>query len=203
MDVIYFPINDSQKVLKVRWDKAKLLILTGPAGCGKTAGALGQALMDMKGKRVAKLFLARPTISVDEQLGFMPGSMEEKLGVWAGAFKDCLGDLTYASLEDFDTELVAVGMLRGRTIKNAILIVDEAQNLTFNQLKCIVTRMGKNAKIILCGDPRQSDITSRTNPLEEISKKLMHLEGCCCIQFPKSDQVREPFVNIVLEALGE
>ena len=124
---------------------------------------MGQALIDMKGKRVAKLFLARPTISVDEQLGFMPGNMEEKLGVWAGAFKDCLGDLTYASLEDFDTELVAVGMLRGRTIKNAILIVDEAQNLTYNQLKCIVTRMGKNAKIILCGDPRQSDITSKTH----------------------------------------
>lgn len=202
-NVVYFPINDSQRVVKLRWDNSKLLILRGPAGTGKSNCAVGQALVDIANKRSKLVMLARPTVSCEEDLGFLPGDLSEKLGAWMGAFRDVLGDITTAKLEDFPVELVGVGMLRGRTVKNATLIVDEAQNLTYSQLKCIVTRVGKGGRVVLCGDSTQSDLRCNYSPLDDISKKLMNVEGACVINFSEKDQVREPFVNAVIEALGD
>lgn len=204
VDVLYVPVNDTQKAISHKWRNTKLGIFLGVAGTGKTTAALGQALSDLQNKKVHKIVLCRPTVAIDEDIGFLPGDTTEKLMPWLGAFSDVLGDISHNKLEDFqeNIEIVPVGMLRGRTIKKAVLIVDEAQNLSYNQLKCIITRVGIGGKIILCGDISQSDLPYSPNPLSVISKKVSHVEGVSLFNFTKEDQMREPFIIDILHALN-
>lgn len=202
LELIYVPINDTQKALQHKWANSKLVILTGVAGSGKTAGAVGQAFLDLMNKKITKLVLCRPTVAIEEDIGFLPGDINEKMLPWLGPFADVLGDFSNNALVDFPVEIVPVGMLRGRTIKNAVLIVDEAQNLTHNQIKCICTRVGKNGKIVLCGDSSQNDIGYKVTPLDEACKRLINVEGVSIFRFAESDQLREPFINLVVKALS-
>jgi hypothetical protein len=181
----------------------KLYLTNGFTPTHNTSSALAHSLIDLQKNKIKKLMLCRPTVAVEEDLGHLPGDMNEKLMPWMGSFLDVLGDMSHAKdFQHMNVELVPIGMLRGRTVKNAVLVVDEAQNLSYAQLVCAVTRVGFNGKIVLCGDPTQSDLRYSPNPFKQISERLEIVEGCNVIRFTKEHQVREPFINDVLDALN-
>jgi len=206
-DFSYKPGNPSQIEVFAKWRESKVLILTGPAGTGKTSCATAGAIGDIIHGKAERVYLCRPTVTIQEDLGFLPGSLNEKILPWMGSFSDVLGDMSHKKLEEIldIVEFIPVGMIRGRTIKNGTLICDEAQNLTYQQLKAILTRLGKNSKIILCGDPDQSDLNNNSNsdlnPLTEVSNKLQYLKEASIIRFTMKDQMRDEFVNEVINCL--
>lgn len=202
-DFAYKPGNPSQIEFFERLDKCKIIILIGPAGTGKTSCATAGAISYIINGKAEKVYLCRPTVTIQEDLGFLPGSLNEKIIPWMGSFSDVLGDMSHKKLEEIldIVEFIPVGMIRGRTIKNGILICDEAQNLTYQQLKAILTRLGKNSKIILCGDPEQSDLNSQVSPLTEVSDRLKYLSRAAIIRFNYQDQMRDEFVNEVINCL--
>ena len=207
---LYEPKNPAQKVAHKLFDEAQIMFLIGPAGTGKTAGAFGMALSDVLSKPHDTLTLARPMVTCDEETGFLPGDLSEKLGPWMGPFRDVYGSL---ATDKWDAlcrrmaerlELVPIGMLRSRTIRNGILICDEVQNCTYKQLKSIVTRCGENGRVILCGDPEQSDrFDPSDSPLYELRDKLSDLDTVVTVEFDgKHDQMRSPLVTALLERLS-
>jgi phosphate starvation-inducible PhoH-like protein len=211
-DFIYKPLSPAQEVAAELWPRSRILFFVGLAGSGKTTAALGMALRDAL--RVAhreqhgrmKLWLSRPTVACGESLGFLPGDVAEKLSPWLAPFHDCFGDLSNASWDALtkkvEIETVPVGMLRGRTIRNGVLIVDESQQLSPDQIKCIATRLGRNSKIVFCGDPAQSDVyTVRSSPLLEAAKKLDDLDTVATVRFTKNDQLRDQLVSDILDRL--
>lgn len=179
------------------WNESQALVITGGAGVGKTAVALAMALMRSK-----KVMLCRPAVPLDEDLGHLPGTMDEKLAPWLAPFADVLGDISEARhLHKWrDIEAVSIGLLGGRTVKNAVLIIDEAQNANFNQLRMALTRVGENGKVVLCGDYDQA-VVSGKNPLKDIAQRLTMVEGASVIHFPPEYQLRSKFVQRVLEVL--
>lgn len=201
-EVTYVPQNDPQRRLHDSWEESKLVILTGPAGTGKTAAALGEALSRAakQQKNSSRLWLCRPTVAVEEDLGFLPGDLTAKLLPWLAPFGDCLGSLSHTTLLDLAAwcELVPLGMLRGRTISRGTLIVDEAQNATRSQLVCAATRVGNGGRVVLCGDPEQAD---GFEALTSFASAVQHVPGVTWIQFDDADQVRSPFVTLLLSAL--
>lgn len=204
-EVLFTPVTNSQRAVVLAWGESKILFLTGPAGTGKTHAAFGLALRD-RNKRDFKIMLSRPLITCDhEDMGFLPGDKNEKLSPWMAPYADVLSSMSHMSLSDLSKriEFVPIGFLRGRSINNAVLIVDEAQNLTWKQLECIVTRVGLDGKVVLCGDPRQSDIYDpMKSPLLDMYTTLSHIDGVTHIKFTKNDVVRSGFVGEVLRALN-
>lgn len=200
----FVPRNANQKRVREEWGDAKLLILTGPAGTGKTAAAVSMAFADVMRGESRKVMLCRPMVSVEEDMGFLPGSVEDKITPWLGAVQDTLGSMYSANLESLrgKFEAASVGMLRGRTVFKSTLIVDEAQNSTYQQLVCAATRVGSGGRVVLCGDPAQSDLGITPNPLETFAKRVCKAEGVVWIQFGLADQVRDPFVSRILKLLG-
>lgn len=200
--VIYCPLNAGQRKLSQVWESTRIAILHGPAGTGKTHAAIGHAVTDML-ERGRRLMLARPLVTCDEEIGFLPGTLEEKLGPWMGAFSDVLGNMSKASMQWFTesdrVEFVQVGMLRGRTVQKCTLIIDEAQNLTESQLRCVLTRVGRDGRIVLSGDPTQSDIGQ--SELANVAKRIASLEGVSVIRFDEKDQMRDPLVNWILSRI--
>lgn len=201
--VIYTPLNQTQKAVGEVWKDTKLLILLGSAGTGKTACAVGLSLLDLINEKISRVILCRPTVSIDEELGFVPGTLDEKLAVWMGAFSCVLSDMSNEKLNEIPgVEFMAIGHCRGITVKSAVLIVDEAQNLTYKQLKAICTRIGRNGKVILCGDISQSDIFAKPLPLELACQKLVGIEGVSIFTFNAStDQLRDEFITKISKAL--
>lgn len=207
IELTYTPLNDAQKALREAWldDGVRLVICTGPAGTGKTTAALGEALTAKQKQRKSnsKLWLARPIVAVDEELGFLPGDVNAKLLPWLAPFGDCLGSLSNSTLADLaaECELVPLGLLRGRTINHGTLICDEMQNATYSQLVCAATRCGDSGRVVLCGDPEQSDLGSDPNPLLEFANRVRKCKGVRWIKFTDADQRRSPFVSDLLRTL--
>lgn len=209
LDEFYFyykPRSPAQEKAEELWKKSRIMFFLGPAGTGKTTSALGMAIRDSLKTENAQIWLSRPTIACGESLGYLPGDIDEKLMPWLAPFQDCFGDLSNDTfdnlLKKIDIEAVAVGMLRGRTIKNGFLICDEMQNATAPQIKCVLTRLGKNSKIILCGDTDQSDLyTSKKSPLLDAARKLADLEPVSIIYFSDKDQLRDKLITDILTLL--
>jgi len=185
-----------------------MLALVGEAGTGKTTAALGLALEDLRSGRIEKIMLTRPAISLGEEHGFFPGELEDKLGPWLSPFADVIGKEWKSILAKLGDriELVALGLSRGRTVKNAVLIADESQNISAAQLKCLATRPGENGKIILSGDEAQSDLRhwdliGGECPLIAFAKRMAKVEGFRTIRFLPEDQQRKPFVTAAVKAL--
>lgn len=199
MPEIYFkPRHPGQRRVAEVWDESQAIVITGMAGTGKTSISLALALS--KSDRVV---LCRPAVPIDEDLGFIPGDLGEKLKPWLSPFTDVLQDMSSGNtLEKWGkkVEVVSVGLLGGRTIKNATLVADEAQNLTYRQIVTALTRVGENGRVVLCGDYDQSVLPDPC-PLKIIANKLTAVKGASVIHFDASWQQRSEFVRRVLEVL--
>lgn len=204
VELVYAPLNAGQRELAEGWAGAKFVVLMGTAGTGKTTAALAHALQDYQAKRIRKIMLCRPTVSTEEDIGFLPGDLSMKLAPWLAPFADTLGCISQSTLDDLSAfiEFVPAGMLRGRTVRDAVLIVDEAQNLTRAQVVCAATRVGRRGKVVLCGDPSQSDLPAHPNPLADAARRVRRVPGALTVQFTEADQLRDEFVSAVLKALA-
>lgn len=195
--VHFLPANDAQRRASRAYERCEVLFLLGPAGTGKSHAALGLALADVlaQGKR-KKILLARPLVACDEEMGFLKGDLAEKLGPWHGALNDVLPSLTFTKpevlLQQGTIELSPLGLMRGRTVGRAVGILDEAQNCTLPQLRMFLTRIGEHGKLIVCGDPQQSDVPG--NAFSRVVRALHGVPGVGTILFPEEACVRHPLI---------
>ena len=178
----------------------------GPAGSGKTYTAIALAVKALKGKEVKKMILSRPAVEAGEKLGFLPGDMKEKIDPYLQPLYDALEDMIPAAkLKDYiETKVIQIAPLafmRGRTLSDAVIILDEAQNATVHQIKMFLTRLGMNAKMIVTGDVTQSDLPpSQESGLRHALKILRTVKGVGHIEFGKEDIVRHKLVQRIVEA---
>ncbi len=183
-----------------------LIIAEGPAGTGKTYTSIALAVKALKDREVKKIILTRPAVEAGERLGFLPGDMKEKLDPYLQPLYDALHDmLPYKRLEtwldDGTIQIAPLAFMRGRTLENAFVILDEAQNATVNQLKMFLTRMGVNSKFILTGDTTQIDLPRKNDSgLLQAIKILSGIEGISVIKFDERDIVRHRLVRRIVKA---
>lgn len=183
-----------------------LLFAIGPAGSGKTYTAIALAVRALKNKEIRKIILSRPAVEAGERLGFLPGDLKEKIDPYLQPLYDALKDMIPGSkLKEYtDNETIQIAPLaymRGRTLNDAIVILDEAQNTTRNQLKMFLTRMGRNAKFIVTGDVTQIDLpTKQSSGLVQAMQILKDIEGIKRITFNAKDIVRHKLVQKIVEA---
>lgn len=210
--------NSQRKFLELIRDK-EMIFATGPAGTGKSYLAVAAAVSMLQAKRVKKIILTRPAVEAGEKLGFLPGDMEEKINPYLRPLYDALGDMLgtaqlIAKQESGQIEVAPLAFMRGRTLNEAFLILDEAQNTTREQMKMFLTRMGYGSRAIITGDLTQIDLPPiHVSQLQEGEKKgetrsglvhalklLKHIPEIGFIHFKKSDVVRHPLVGQIVDA---
>ena len=183
-----------------------LLFATGPAGSGKTYTAIALAVKALRNKEVKRIILSRPAVEAGESLGFLPGDMKEKVDPYLQPLYDALSDMIPPKklTEYLETEIIQIAPLaymRGRTLNDAFVILDEAQNTTKNQLKMFLTRMGINAKFVITGDMSQIDLPRRSDSGLIHASKLLHgIRGIAFVEFDTSDIVRHRLVKEIVNA---
>jgi phosphate starvation-inducible protein PhoH and related proteins len=196
----------NQRVLVEECAKNDLIFAIGPAGTGKTYTAIALAVRALKNREIKKIILSRPAVEAGENLGFLPGDLKEKIDPYLQPLYDALQDMIPPrKLEDFIKEgiieIAPLAFMRGRTLSNAFVILDEAQNTTINQLKMFLTRMGLNAKFIITGDVTQIDLPRRSNSgLIFAMKLLQNIESISVVQFNTNDIVRHRLVRDIVDA---
>ncbi len=199
-------LTPNQQLLVDTMYKNDMVFAIGPAGTGKTYTGVALAVKALKEKQVKRIILTRPAVEAGENLGFLPGDMKEKLDPYMQPLYDALRDmLPPQSLEDYILkgiiQIAPLAFMRGRTLDNAFVILDEAQNTTHSQMKMFLTRMGKNAKFMITGDPGQVDLPRRTTSgLKEAILILKNVEGIGIIYLDDKDIVRHRLVKKVIEA---
>jgi phosphate starvation-inducible protein PhoH and related proteins len=183
-----------------------LLFAIGPAGTGKTYTAIALAVMAFRSKAIKRIILTRPAVEAGEHLGFLPGDVKEKLDPYLQPLYDALHDMIpvrklESLMEDGTIQIAPLAYMRGRTLDNACVILDEAQNATVNQVKMFLTRMGKNAKFIVTGDLTQIDLPNRSSSgLSYALNILKGIEGISIIHLDNRDIVRHRLVSRIIEA---
>ena len=196
----------NQRVMVEKMGKNDMLFAVGPAGTGKTYTAVALAVKALKEKEVRRIILTRPAVESGENLGFLPGDLKEKLDPYMQPLYDALRDMIpYERLDSYlEKEIIQIAPLafmRGRTLDNAFVILDEAQNTTHNQMKMFLTRMGKNAKFIINGDPGQVDLPKRQiSGLKEAMNTLKDIEGIAFVHFDDKDIIRHRLVKDIILA---
>ncbi len=196
----------NQRVLVEESVKNDLLFAIGPAGTGKTYTAIALAVRALKNKEIKKIILSRPAVEAGENLGFLPGDLKEKIDPYLQPLYDALLDMIPPrKLEDFirdgTIEIAPLAFMRGRTLSNAFVVLDEAQNSTINQLRMFLTRMGLNAKFIITGDITQIDLPRRSNSgLIFAMKLLQDIKSISIIRFNTNDIVRHRLVREIVDA---
>jgi phosphate starvation-inducible PhoH-like protein len=197
-------LNESQRRYINAIKSFELIFATGPAGTGKTwicgalaAQALNEGVID-------KIIITRPAVEAGESLGFLPGELEDKFDPFLRPFKDVLNERLGKSYVDYlmkvgRIEAAPLAYMRGRTFKNAFVILDEAQNTTPNQMKLFLTRIGSDCKIVVNGDTRQKDIHG-VSGLEDAIRRLSHIPSVKCVGFSRKDVVRSGLCQEVIEA---
>ncbi|MBQ8553056.1 MAG: PhoH family protein [Alistipes sp.] len=196
----------NQRRLVELYEKNDLLFAIGPAGSGKTYTAIALAVKALKEREVRRVILTRPAVEAGEKLGFLPGDMKEKLDPYLQPLYDALNDMIPAAklqkyLEDGTVQIAPLAYMRGRTLDNAFVILDEAQNTTRSQIKMFLTRMGRNAKFIVTGDVTQIDLPRKSDSgLTGAMNILREVEGIGIVEFDKRDIVRHPLVKHIVEA---
>lgn len=179
---------------------------TGPAGTGKTFLAMTLAVISLKEEKVSRIILTRPAVEAGEALGFLPGDLQEKLDPYLRPLHDALQDLlpmeeVQKHMERGTVEIAPLAYMRGRTLNNAFIILDEAQNSTAEQMLMFLTRLGFNSKVVITGDPTQVDLPpSKTSGLIEGPAALAKVEGIAHCRFEKRDVVRHPLVARIVQA---
>lgn len=196
----------NQRVMVEKMVKNDMLFAVGPAGTGKTYTAVALAVKALKEKEVRRIILTRPAVESGENLGFLPGDLKEKLDPYMQPLYDALRDMIpYERLDSYlEKEIIQIAPLafmRGRTLDNAFVILDEAQNTTHNQMKMFLTRMGKNAKFIINGDPGQVDLPKRQiSGLKEAMNTLKDVDGIAFVHFDDKDIIRHRLVKDIILA---
>ncbi len=186
--------------------KNDLLFAIGPAGTGKTYTAIALAVRALKNREIKRIILSRPAVEAGENLGFLPGDLKDKIDPYLQPLYDALQDMIPAKkLEEFmkdgTIQIAPLAFMRGRTLSNAFVILDEAQNTTVNQLKMFLTRMGLNAKFIVTGDITQIDLPRKTNSgLIHALEILGKIKSISVIKFDKKDIVRHRLVRDIVNA---
>ena len=183
-----------------------LVFATGPAGTGKTWLAVAQAVMLFERKDVDRIILSRPAVEAGERLGFLPGDMREKVDPYLRPIYDALDDLMDAriverALQNTEIEIAPLAFMRGRTLSNAAVILDEAQNTTSVQMKMLLTRLGENSRMMITGDPSQVDLPpGQKSGLAEAVRLLEGVEGIAHVKFGTADVIRHELVARIVEA---
>jgi phosphate starvation-inducible PhoH-like protein len=187
-------------------DRHDIVFGVGPAGTGKTYLAMAQAVAFLMGKRVSRIILARPAVEAGEKLGFLPGDLQEKVNPYLRPLYDALHDMLEADrverlLERGVIEVAPIAFMRGRTLNDAFVILDEAQNTTSEQMKMFLTRLGFGSKAVVTGDITQIDLPSgRISGLIEALRVVDGIEGIATIHFDERDVVRHLLVQRIVKA---
>lgn len=198
-----------QKLYIEELEKNSILFATGPAGTGKTYLAVAYAVNKLKKNEIKKIIITRPAVEAGEKLGFLPGDLKEKVDPYLipiyDALNDFLGKETVEKLvEKGVIEIAPLAYMRGRTLDHAIVILDEAQNTTSNQMKMFITRLGFDSKMIITGDMSQVDLQrNETSGLFEATHLLKNIKGIDQIKFGKYDVMRHPLVSKIIERYEE
>ena len=184
-----------------------IIFALGPAGTGKTYLAVAQAVSQLMTGSVQRLILSRPAVEAGEKLGFLPGDMKDKVDPYLRPLYDALYDCmppeqVERRIESGEIEIAPIAFMRGRTLADAFVILDEAQNTTREQMKMFLTRFGQKSRMVICGDPRQVDIPGgdRMSGLADAVDKLEGVDGFGTIRFSAADVVRHPIVGRIVEA---
>ncbi len=200
------PRNTNQALLVKAFNENDLTFALGPAGTGKTYVAIAMAVRALKNREVRKIILSRPAVEAGEKLGFLPGDMKDKIDPYLQPLYDALEDMIPAvKLKEYmETNVIQIAPLafmRGRTLNDAVIVLDEAQNTTVHQIKMFLTRLGMNAKMIITGDATQIDLPrSVTSGLIQALRVLKDVPGIGKVEFGKKDIVRHALVQRIVEA---
>ena len=198
--------TENQQRLVKAFEENDLVFATGPAGTGKTFVAIALAVKALKNKEIRKIILSRPAVEAGEKLGFLPGEMKDKLDPYLQPLYDALQDMVPGAklkeyMENNVIQIAPLAFMRGRTLNDAVIILDEAQNTTTHQIKMFLTRMGMNTKMIVTGDMTQIDLpSSQTSGLVQALKILKGVKGISFVELNKKDIVRHKLVTQIVEA---
>lgn len=197
--------NTAQKIAWSSFEQNDILFLLGPAGVGKTFLAMAFAISEILNKKRKKIILTRPIVDAGEHLGYLPGTFQEKINPYLAPLYDSMDALVGTDTQEREKinsciEIAPLAYLRGRTFINSVCILDEAQNCTKTQIKLFLTRLGEGSKIIVTGDPTQSDL--RDDPyINEAVKQLESVAGIGIMEFSGEQIVRHPLVGKIIEKL--
>ncbi|MFI3297147.1 MAG: PhoH family protein [bacterium] len=204
-----FARTTTQKQLVKAYEENDLLFAIGPAGSGKTYTAIALAVRALKNKEVKRLILSRPAVEAGEKLGFLPGDMKDKIDPYLQPLYDALEDmLPAAKLAELMTnktiQIAPLAFMRGRTLNDAVIILDEAQNTSVQQIKMFLTRMGLGSKMIVTGDMTQIDLPAhQKSGLRDAMEILQDVKGIAFVEFNKNDIVRHRLVQRIVDAYSK
>ena len=201
--------NNAQSVYLRALKKFELVFAEGPAGTGKTWLAVGHAVSLLEQGVVERIVLSRPAVEAGERLGFLPGDMREKVDPYLRPIYDALHDFMDARMVERGMqtgmiEVAPLAFMRGRTLSNACVLLDEAQNATTMQMKMFLTRLGEGSRMIVNGDPSQTDLpTGQRSGLNQAVQLLRQIEGVGHVKFLEGDVVRHDLVRRIVDAYGK
>ncbi len=200
------PKSKGQEQLIAAIDAHALVLALGPAGTGKTYLAIAKAVEALESGKVGRIVLSRPAVEAGESLGFLPGAMEDKLAPYLRPLYDALTDRLSAKrlkalMAEGLIEIAPVGFMRGRTLNNAFVVIDEAQNCTYGQIKMLLTRLGWHSTMVVTGDPAQTDLLPDLSGLSSVSERLELVPNIAVVRLGESDIVRHPLVASMLGVL--
>ncbi|MBV8192092.1 MAG: PhoH family protein [Alphaproteobacteria bacterium] len=200
------PRSENQRILMEAIEARPLTIAMGPAGTGKTYLAISAGVEALEAGTVARIVLSRPAVEAGENLGFLPGDMREKLDPYLRPLYDALNDRLGPKrlrqhLDDGTIEIAPVAFMRGRTLNNSFVLIDEAQNCTYGQLKMLLTRLGWHSTMVITGDPDQTDLLPEMSGLAQIGRRLEGLDDVAVVRLTDRDVVRHPLVGRMLSVL--
>jgi phosphate starvation-inducible PhoH-like protein len=200
------PQGENQRALMAAIGQQHLTLALGPAGTGKTYLAISAAVEALDAGRTGRIVLTRPAVEAGERLGFLPGDLQDKLAPYLRPLYDALaerigGKRLRQLIGEGAIEIAPVAYMRGRTLNNAFVVIDEAQNCTYGQIKMLLTRLGWHSTMVVTGDPDQSDLLEGLSGLSEIARRLEAITGVAVIRLTERDIVRHPLVGEMLSVL--
>ena len=198
--------SPGQQALMDAIEAKNLVLALGPAGTGKTYLAIAKAVESLEAGRVGRIVLSRPAVEAGESIGFLPGDAEDKLAPYLRPLYDALSDRlsmkrVRSLISEGAIEIAPVGFMRGRTLNNAFVVIDEAQNCTYGQIKMLLTRLGWHSTMVVTGDPNQSDLLPELSGLGPVATRLEAVANIAVVRLEDRDIVRHPLVAEMLGVL--
>ena len=199
-------MSPGQQILLDAIDERSVVVALGPAGTGKTYLAIAKAVEALEQSRVSRIVLSRPAVEAGESLGFLPGDLQEKLAPYLRPLYDALTERVGSKrlkslLADNTIEIAPVAYMRGRTLNDSFVVIDEAQNCSYGQIKMLLTRLGWRSTMVLTGDPDQTDLLPGLSGLGDIAERLDRVEEISVVRLGEPDIVRHPLVASMLTVL--